>query len=122
MLHRDQLRLYASLTDSQRSAILSEPGLDIRDLSLEQHAAVVKVISTRDSKFPQKPDAQVTLKIASKQDGKQIHYTFSAATSAGGSPVTDSFTTPKYQELKPSEKPADKPKPADPAKPGQAAK
>ena len=126
-MNRDMLRIYASLNDSQRAAVLSDIGLDLRDLFPEQHAAAESVIRTRNARYTQKPD-ELTLKIWSTPSGKQFRYDCQVVTTEDLPPVKWEFTTPKYQERKQSDKPAEpaKPsntaKPADPAGPAQPAK
>jgi len=107
-MHRDILRLYASLTDNQRSAALSDAGLDFHALLADQYAAAQEIVKNRSTKFLQNPDAQVTLNITSEKKDKQFHYTFTIATTDDLPPIKGDFITPKYEEPK---KPADPPSP-----------
>lgn len=115
-LHRDLLRLYGSLTEAQRSATLSDAGLDFQTLSAEQYALAEKMLRSRNDKFLRNPDARLKLKITRKQEGKQFHYTCTVTTTDDVPPIKGEFTTPKYQEPKKSAKPADAAKQSAPAK------
>lgn len=127
MTCRDMLRLYASLTDYQRAAILGDAGLDLKDLSPEQYAMAESVIRTRNAKYLQKPD-DLTLRIWRTPSRKRFSYDCQVVTAEELPPMKWEFTTPKYQEPKKPGKPDDKAKPAsdakpvDPAKPGQPAR
>lgn len=121
-MYRDILRFYASLTNAQRSAALSDMGLDFRALSPEQFGVAYDMLKIHNAKFLNNPDAQLILKITSEKKDKQIHYKYTTTTTDDLPPIKGEFTTPKYEEPKKPEKTQDKPKHADPAKPEQKAK
>jgi hypothetical protein len=118
-LQRDMLRVYASLTENQRSAALSDARLDLQSLPPDQFAVAQQMLRARNVKFLDKPDAQVTLKMTRKPEAKQFHYTFTIATTDDLPAIKSEFTTPKYQEPKKPDKPADKAKHADVAQPAK---
>lgn len=95
---RDLLRLYASLTESQRTMLFTEGGLDLRGLTPSQWQQAASAINTRNAGFLLSPDARLKLEGRRTLNGKQFAYSFSATTTEDLPPITWDFTTPKYKE------------------------
>lgn len=102
---RDVLRLYAVLTYNQRSAAMSDIGLDLGMLSAEQFSLAQKMLQARDGNYPSNPDSKMALWIACRREGKVYHYTFAVSTTDNLPVIQCEFTTPRYQEPKNADKP-----------------
>ncbi len=114
---RDVLRLYATLTQSQRSALFSDAGLFLASLSPDQMAAADKLIRP---KHGTELDAGEPISIVCerKASDKTYTYTISLIVSGVKGAPEWTFVTPTYTPPPPKE---DKTaKPADAAKPSVA--
>jgi hypothetical protein len=104
----DLLRAYASLSDSQKSALYTEAGLDLESLSPSQWTTASRIFRGNTA-FTDSSGAGCRLTARQEQEGKQFKYTFTASSRAQDGPMVWTFTTPKYEPPK-KEEPKEKPK------------
>jgi hypothetical protein len=95
---REILRMYANLTNNQRTALFTELGLDLNNLTTDQWPQAQKLINGRNHSFMADPDAGVILTASSIPRDKQIEYTFKATTTGDYKPIEWKFLTPRYRE------------------------
>lgn len=95
---RDLLKLYATLTDSQRAAIFIENGLNLRTLTADQWALAETMINQRNSAMLLNKDAQLTLSGSQTAVEKTINYSFTLSSSADMPLISFNITTPAYVE------------------------
>ncbi len=102
---RDALRLYATLDQSQQSALFSETGLDLKLLTAEQWMMAEKLITSRNASILTNPDARLVITGTRKPVEKIFEYTFSIPTDDESGSIKWSFTTPGYQPAPPKPEP-----------------
>lgn len=113
--HREVLRMYAILDDTQRAMLFGESGLDLHALSPEQWKQAEKLLSGRNPAFLQNADARLTVAGTRVPKDKRFEYTFTVTCTDQDKPIEWKFTTPEYKEP-----PKKEPKPAEPVKPEAA--
>jgi len=117
---RDVLRLYATLSQSQRAALFADTGLDLASFSQDQIAAVDKLIRP---KHGSELDANAPIAILCERksnDNKTYSYSISIIVDGQKGASEWNFSTPLYTPPAPKDdkttKSADAAKPAQPAK------
>jgi hypothetical protein len=118
---RDVLRLYATLSQSQRAALFADIGLDIASLSPDQMNLAAKFIR---AKHAQDLDAGAPIFLVCKRESRDKAYWYAFSLTIDGVPGSTEWqlTTPTYTPPPPPAKDDKTAKPPDTAKPPQPAK
>ena len=118
---RDALRLYATLSGSQRAALFADMGLDLALLSPDQMTLADKLIR---AKHAQDLDAGAPISVVCKRESRDKAYRYGFSLTIDGSPGSTEWqlTTPRYTPPPPPVKDDKTAKPADSPKPAQTGK
>ncbi|MHB9037210.1 MAG: hypothetical protein ACYC64_11135 [Armatimonadota bacterium] len=107
--NRDWLRAYANLTESQRTAVFTEVGMNLSALTANQWSQIAKLITLRNAAYLESSDTHIILTGTKTSKDGRFEYAFSMTASDDLPPIKWTFTTPKYQEP-PKEQPKEEPK------------
>jgi hypothetical protein len=96
---RDYLKMYASLTPSQRSMMFSDAGLAYESLTADQKQSALKLLAGENSPLLDNLDISAVgarIMCSKENKGKRIVYTFTASTRFGDIPGKCRLKTPLY--------------------------
>ena len=94
----DLLRIYAGLTEAQRTMVFAQSGLDMSNLTAEQWTLAEKTIARRRSDYLRDPEAHLNLAGTVSSMGRRFEYNFTVSTSGDMQPIKWTLFTPKYQK------------------------
>ncbi len=94
---RDVLKLYGMLTETQRSAVLAEPGMDLSVLSAEQWAQAAKAIGSRRAALTENRDVSLRFSVRREyEEGKLRYYRFLITPGDGSEPIRWLVSAPTF--------------------------
>ncbi len=100
---RDYLKMYASLTPSQRSMLFSDAGLAYESLTADQRRSALKLLTGENSPLLDNLDISAVgarVMCTKESKGKRFVYTFTSSTRFGDIPGKCRLKTPFYEDPK----------------------
>lgn len=95
---RGILRLYGSLSVSQRSSVFSRDGLDLDSLTRDQWLLLQRVVNARNASFLQRNSECLNVSAARTRHGNMAGYTFTISSNRDTEQLVWTFDAPEYRQ------------------------